>query len=92
VRLQAPYRCLFHYLEELRGELEGRRGRRKVGGEMGMSDGEECGERKGEKAQEVETESIEHLEFLLEFIEEEFKDVIFETRNYLPEGLISYEK
>jgi len=98
VRLQAPYRCLFHYLEELRGELEGRRGRRKVGGEMGvaagkvggMSDGEE--ERKGEKAQELESESIEHLAFLVEFIEEEFKDVIFETRNYLPEGLISYEK
>lgn len=59
----------------------------KVGG---MSDGEE--ERKGEKAQELESESIEHLAFLVEFIEEEFKDVIFETRNYLPEGLIPYER
>ena len=78
--------------------MEGRRIRRKVGREVrptdgvgGMSDGE-CGggERKGEKAQELENESIEHLAFLIEFIEEEFKDVMFETRNYLPEGLISY--
>ena len=111
VRLQAPYRCLFHYLEELRRELEEQRGRRKVEGEMrvmnrevgrevgGMSDDEERGESKGDdrlalekKTRELVNESIEHLEFLVEFIEEEFKEARFEAENYLPEGLISYEK
>lgn len=115
VRLQAPYRCLFHYLEELRRELEEQRIRRKVEGEMrgmnrevgreveGMSDEEEGGGggggRKGEdkhglegKAPELMNESIEHLEFLVEFIEEEFKEVRFEAENYLPEGLVSYER
>lgn len=44
------------------------------------------------KAHELLNESIEHLEFLIEFIEEEFKEVKFETENYLPEGLVSYER
>jgi len=101
VRLRAPYRCLFHYLEELRGELEGWRGRRKVEGEGRGTNGEGEGgfggedggwERRGleRNSQELENESIEHLKFLVEFIEEEFKEVTFEARNYLPEGLVSY--
>lgn len=63
-----------------------------------ISDEEGGGGRKGEekqvleKARELLNESIEHLEFLIEFIEEEFKEVRFEAENYLPEGLISYEK
>ncbi|RPA95716.1 P-loop containing nucleoside triphosphate hydrolase protein [Choiromyces venosus 120613-1] len=66
VHLRAPYRCLFHYLDELRRELEEQKIRRK-------------------------NESIEHLEFLVGFIEEEFEEVRFEAGNYLPEGLVSYE-
>ena len=44
------------------------------------------------KTHELMNENIEHLEFLVEFIEEEFKEVKFETENYLPEGLVSYER
>ena len=76
---------------------------REVGREVwGMSHEEEGGRGGGrkeedkqvleKKTRELMNESIEHLEFLVEFIEEEFKEVRFEAENYLPEGLVSYER
>lgn len=113
VRLRSPYRCLFHNLDELKGELEDLKVRRKVEEEMRVMnmevermrqiDYEEDGSgefpeedegRAGvdyQQAREVEDEAVEHLEFLIAFVEQEFEDEINDGKNYLPEGLITYE-
>jgi hypothetical protein len=44
-----------------------------------------------QRARQLENEAIEHLELLIVFVEQEFEDVICDGKNYLPEGLITYE-
>ncbi|GIZ44352.1 hypothetical protein CKM354_000755200 [Cercospora kikuchii] len=63
ITIDAPYRVLFHYKDEL--------------------------EAAGEKLEDED--AIAHLDLLLEFIHEEFKDVIEESDNLREQGLMSYE-
>ncbi|KAK4496512.1 hypothetical protein PRZ48_012492 [Zasmidium cellare] len=64
ITIDAPYRVLFHYKNEL----------------------EEAGEKL-----DPDSDAKAHLDLLLDFIYEEFKDTIEETENLLEQGLISYQ-
>lgn len=44
-----------------------------------------------EKKQKGEEEAIEHLEFLVKFLDNEFQETIKDCKNLLPHGLITYE-
>lgn len=43
------------------------------------------------KKQKDEEETIEHLEFLTKFLDDEFQETIRDIKNLLPHGLITYE-
>lgn len=63
ITIDAPYRVLFHYKDEL--------------------------EKAGEGLQDQE--AVAHLDLLLDFIDEHFKETIEETDNLKEQGLVSYE-
>ncbi|KAH8145615.1 uncharacterized protein LAJ45_10416 [Morchella importuna] len=96
IKLSFPLNSLYHYLEELKAELE-------VMKKASAADTEKKEETNGganEKPKNPEEEklskedaeeAIAHLEYLVNYLEIEFDEVIKDVANLLPQGLISYE-
>lgn len=75
--------------EEEANEEEVKDGKKEKSDEKEKSDDKK--EVDEEKKQKDEEEAIEHLEFLVKFLDNEFQETIKDCKNLLPHGLITYE-
>lgn len=95
IKLSYPLNSLYHYLEELKEELEAIKSANASNIEENDTNGkvkEKMGDQKEEKqSKEDAEEAISHLEYLIDYVENEFDEVIKEVANLLPQGLISYD-
>ncbi|KAI5838547.1 hypothetical protein DFP73DRAFT_580620 [Morchella snyderi] len=103
IKLTFPLNSLYHYLEELKAELEVMKKANAPDAEKEKEKEKEKEETNGdanektknpeeEKLSKEDTEeAIVHLDYLVKYLEIEFDEVIKDVANLLPQGLISYE-
>lgn len=100
IKLTFPLNSLYHYLEELKAELEVMKKANAADAEADAEKKEETNGDANEKPKNAEEEkpskedaeeAITHLEYLINYLEIEFDEVIQDVANLIPQGLISYE-